>query len=1399
MVGIRNEGNGIGQIGVSGSGISYNGVVIGTFSGGVGSTLFVTFNASATAPAIDALIQNLTYANTSQDPLLTRNLLLNITDDEGASLVITPTITHGFTELTGAADPLSNPDKVPTFGAQPNPGFVDVDSDGDLDMVMGDVAGTFRYFQRSGSTYTEITGASNPFNGFDVGSYANPEAIDIDGDGDLDLVTGAAGGIPANNGTLLTWRNNGAGSWTQLVGAGVNPFNGVDVGSFSDGAAVDVNGDGRMDLVVGNQAGTIDVLIHNADHSFTRQLGAANPFNGIDLGSYSSPAGIDVDGDGDTDVLFGNNSGTIRTFINNGGIFTEATGGANPFDGIDVGSFSNLSAADLNGDGDRDLVVGDLSGGDTRVFDHVINVASSPIITITVNAQNDAPSGTDNEVTISEGGTHVFTVAEFGYSDIDNDAFSAIVISSLPVQGSLRYNGVAVVNGQVITVADINAGLLTFTGDPDESGPNYATFGFRVRDNGGGANGGVDTDPTPNIMTIAATPDNSPPRLDDLDDSVTFAENLVNTTPQILDFDVTFNDPDDNFNGGTLTVSGLLPEDVVGINDEGAVPNAINVSPGLVFYGGMLIGTVSGGQGATLTVTFNANATSEAVEALIENLTYANTSDQPTASRTLTLNVTDAAGADLAFQTSFEFAGVGPDNPFDGLSNGGSYSTPTFLDVDGDGDLDMVSGGNTGAIFYYRNDGGVFAEVPGSQNPFNGIDIGAFSVTAAINVDTDGDLDLVVGDSTGLLQTFRNNGNGTFTLLAGVANPFNGVDLGAFSGPTGGDIDGDGEMDLVAGNDAGTIATFRNNGNGTFTQLTGANNPFNGIDVGGYSSISLFDIDGDGDLDALLGNSAGAIIALNNGGAFTPAEAEQNPFDGLSVGYGAVFGFADLDGDGDLDAVVGSNYGDFLTFENTTPHDASIVVNVTAQDDIVELYDENEAFVESYSTIQRALDAAANDYTLLVTAGTHSGTLHYDDNGLQVIAQTGAVLNATFLPSGSQGIVIFGADAADSITTGTGNDLLSGGGGADLLTGGAGNDSYFVDSAADAVVEDGGNGTDVVYAAAGYILGAGASVEVLGTVDNMATTAINLTGNERDNYVVGNAGVNVLDGGSGGSDQLWGREGDDSYLVDADDYVVEYAGHGYDTVYARASHTLLPGFEIEVLATADNNATTAINLTGNEFSNYLVGNAGANTLDGGAGGIDQLWGREGDDSYFVDSNDLVVEYAGHGNDIVYARADHVLSAGFEIEVLGTADNTATTAISLKGNELSNYVTGNAGANTIDGGAGSDYLEGRGGVDSFAFTTALGANNVDQIADFVSGTDKIALDDAIFAGIGTPGSFNANAFFAGAAAHDLDDRIIYNQATGQLLYDADGSGDGAAVLFGLVAGLPNLTAADFTVI
>ena len=467
-----------------------------------------------------------------------------------------------------------------------------------------------------------------------------------------------------------------------------------------------------------------------------------------------------------------------------------------------------------------------------------------------------------------------------------------------------------------------------------------------------------------------------------------------------------------------------------------------------------------------------------------------------------------------------------------------------------------------------------------------------------------------------------------------------------------------------------------------------------------------------------------------------------------------------------------------------------------------------------------------------------------------------------------------------------GNDTLSGGPGPDTLIGLAGDDSYFVNDPGDLIIEAASEGYDIVYSAVDYVLNAGAEVELLGTVNNFATTAINLTGNERSNYIVGNAGANVLDGG-GGADTLWGREGADTYFVDSDDIVIEFAGHGSDTVYARSSFTLGAGMAIELLATANNFATDPIALRGNELSQTIIGNAGDNLLVSG-GGNDILQGRGGNDTYYVTTNFSATESAGQGFDVIYTTVSYRLGQGNEIELLGTADRTSTAPLLLYGNGYSQHIIGNAGnnaldgnfealiqpsgsnadtlegglgddiyylstssdiiietagggndeayartsyslnsgaqveilgllsdaqsfnlsgnefgqairgnngGNTIDGGSGADSLLGRGGADLFAFSTALGGGNVDSILDFVSGTDKIGLDDGTFVGLPSI-EFPAGAFRSGTAAQDADDRIIYDPATGALYFDSDGNGGNAQIQFAVLSGAPTITASDF---
>jgi len=408
-------------------------------------------------------------------------------------------------------------------------------------------------------------------------------------------------------------------------------------------------------------------------------------------------------------------------------------------------------------------------------------------------------------------------------------------------------------------------------------------------------------------------------------------------------------------------------------------------------------------------------------------------------------------------------------------------------------------------------------------------------------------------------------------------------------------------------------------------------------------------------------------------------------------------------------------------------------------------------------------------------------------------------LLAAASPGATTALNLTGNGLANSLIGNAGANQLNGGGGVDAMTGLGGNDTYLVDHAGDTAVEVAGGGTDIIYSAVSYSLNDGSEVESLSTITWEATTALNLTGNGLNNTLIGNAGRNLLNGAAG-ADTLFGREGNDVYFVDnAGDRPIEYAGQGVDVVYTSVSYTLAANTDVEGLATISFEATTALNLTGNGLANNMIGNDGANQLDGKSG-ADTMTGRAGNDKYLVDNAlDRAFEAVGGGTDVVYSAVSFTLTDAQEIEGLSTITWELTNAINLTGNSLKNNLIGNAGVNVLDGRAGNDTLQGREGADSYAFTTVLGANNVDVILGFSSADDTIVLENnGVFVGL-AGGALNANAFVIGTAAQDASDRIIYDQATGRLFFDADGNGAGAQIQFARLDAAPIIAASDFLVI
>lgn len=385
----------------------------------------------------------------------------------------------------------------------------------------------------------------------------------------------------------------------------------------------------------------------------------------------------------------------------------------------------------------------------------------------------------------------------------------------------------------------------------------------------------------------------------------------------------------------------------------------------------------------------------------------------------------------------------------------------------------------------------------------------------------------------------------------------------------------------------------------------------------------------------------------------------------------------------------------------------------------------------------------------------------------------------------------------NTITGNDGKNTLDGGGGVDTLIGGKGDDTYIVRHAADTVIEavDGGK-KDHVMAYASYILS-----DNVENLTLMGSNDLSATGNAQKNVITGNEGNNTLDGG-GGIDTLIGGLGDDLYIVrDIKDKVTEKKDGGHDRIETTVNkYTIAKLAEIEDLSFIGTGDAT---LTGNAKTNVLVGSDGDDTLDGGKGG-DTMMGGEGNDTYYIDDLlDVVIEQGDEGHDTVYSSVsiDALWDNVEDLILTGKALNAI-------GNDRDNLLIGTSAANTLSGLDGNDVIDGLGGndryiggsgADTFRLSVAPNAkSNVKTIEDFVSGEDNLDINAKTFKWKGDylgqllEENFGSNAT---GAAETAEQRFIYNNTTGELFYDADGSGKGKAVLMAILEGSPDLLASD----
>ncbi len=711
--------------------------------------------------------------------------------------------------------------------------FVDIDDDGDDDLFVGKADGRIAFFHNQGSTATPFfklitedlvvihEGVDKQSNAIliqtilDVGNNAAPEFVDIDNDGDFDLLIGS------KDGHIFHYENRGNKLSPQFFRK-TPIYMGLKFGGNSVPRLADVNGDRTYDLLVGTGSGKIHIFFNSGmtqEAVFCKAFKVSDPPDKrckfqpelvADIAPQADavPELVDWDQDKDLDLVVGKSNGKINYYLNTGNNFAPIWSlKSRHFQFIDVGGSAAPTFHDLNQDGFSELFLGTSSSKIIYYENHEIlldllrKISAIQLVKIDMSASFEK----------------VLSQACSQLRGLPECLVTLAVAFGVP-EGTK-------INRMVELYPFILRPDLSIKSNSDNTADFAEVSSNSIKSE-------ADTSKQQNSVVNANIQD----------DNKENPENAVTQADQATAA------------GESETEKDAIKEKIEKLTSQGIITrNQLWLSSRNFLKIENLIGS--------------------------DRHSFLTSGDWNQDGR-IDILLGSRSGKIFAFENRADNGTDWYELKFPVLENNKrQYSSPVLSDIDADGDLDIISGNRNGKLEWILNRGSekrpewVVHDVNLSQ-----IDVGSFSTPLLNDMDGDDDLDLLVGNSKGLIIYYENQGNKNTPHFVLRNTRIAGFQMKASSAPTFWKWNGDKHPDLVVGGQEGFLSLISHLPPESSPALGGWTmeaEHWQNIKAIGYSTPHFVDFEGDNKTDLLIGDVQGNLLYWKNGGLKKTIESKQ--------------------------------------------------------------------------------------------------------------------------------------------------------------------------------------------------------------------------------------------------------------------------------------------------------------------------------------------------------------------------------------------------------------------------------------------------------------------------------------------------------------------------------------------